>query len=414
MFHPSAWFLLCTLATLTWSASLSKVSNSILRPYPRFPRPSPSDCLQMVPKPWPDTVRDAGGTAVAALGWEEALIPDDVFPHLQYLPDEGSALMPARRNQVRLLMAGPGVSYLLSGTGMLGNVKWNQAKMVLDSGSLTDFDNGYAGTSGAWTDRTGKVWCFYHAEDHVDIPFMEGTQIHGFYASIGLATSKDSGKTWKKLGQVIRTQAGKIVHDSKRTDQGAAEPGVVASPDGKWLYVDWSDHSRPDGEGVRICLSRFKISRGTILLSTCRTWDGTDFRSPCLGGVAEPVLRSELIFGSRWQGDALEGHPTWVPRLGKYVMVFGVWPWQGVGDSSLVGTYAAFSTDMIHWERPVRLIHDLSIPQAGRSLRWEATLLPDGNSKSTAWLVYGQTPHWPDQNGGRGHRPVRRKVMWLP
>jgi hypothetical protein len=414
MFHPSARLLLCAFTAVAWSVTLSDLSKKLPGPITKKPRPSATDCLQVAFNAWPDTARDASGKAVAALGPEQALVPDNQFPDIQYLPDEGSALMPAPVNKVRLLMAGPGVSYLFTGTGSLGDVRWTQATKVLDSGALTDFDNGYAGTSGAWTDRTGKVWCFYHAEDHVDIPFMEGTQIHGFYASIGLATSKDSGKTWKKLGQVIRTKADKIVHDSKRTDQGAAEPGVVASPDGNWLYVDWSDHSRLDNEGVRICLSRFRISKGVLLPNTCRTWDGTGFKSPCLGGVAEPVLRSELIFGSRWQGDALEGHPTWVPRLGRYVMVFGVWPWLGVGDSSLVGTYAAFSTDMIHWDRPVRLIHDLSIPQAGRSLRWEATLLPDGNSKSTAWLVYGHTPRWPDQNGGRGHRPVRRKLLWLP
>lgn len=412
--NRTALFWLLALASWARPAPLTQILTTPSGPVAKSPCAKLSDCLQPILLPWPDTIHDADGKAVAAVGPEQALVPDNVFPDLQYIPDEGSALMPAGANQVRLLMAGPGVSYLFTGTGSLGNAKWTRATKVLDPGSLTDFDNGYAGTSGAWTDRTGKVWCFYHAEDHVGIPFMAGTQIHGFYASIGLASSKDSGKTWKKLGQVIRTKAGKIVHDATRTDQGAAEPGVVASPDGNWLYVDWSDHSRPDNEGVRICLSRFKISRGVLLPSTCRTWDGTDFKSPCLGGEAEPVLRSELVFGSRWQGDVLEGHPTWIPRLGRYVMVFGVWPWQGVGDTSLVGTYAAFSKDMIHWQRPVRLIHDLSIPQAGRSLRWEATLLPDGSSKSTAWLVYGQTPHWPDQNGGRGHRPVRRRLLWLP
>lgn len=370
-------------------------------------------CLRPVFRPWPDTARDAAGRPVAALGPVQSLLPDATFPELQYLPDEGSALMPVAPGRTRLLLAGPGVSYLLSGTGNLGNVRWNQATKVLDSGAATDFDNGYAGTGGAWTDPSGKVWAFYHAEDHVDIPKIPGTSIAGFYASIGWATSTDSGRTWTKHGPLIRTRAAKIVHDPSRTDQGAAEPGVAASPDENWLHVAWSDHSRPGGEGVRICLSRMRMRDGVPVPTSCRTWNGTDFASPCLGGDAEPVLRSDLVLGARWRGDALEGHPAWIHRLGKYAMVFGIWPWQGVADTSRVGTWMALSTDMVHWERPVRLIHDLSIPQAGRSLSWEATLLPDGASDSTAWLVYGQTPHWPDQTGGRGHRPVRRHLLWL-
>jgi len=409
---PPAQRILLVLAAISWSGPsldwTTRRDSLVMKP-----RPHVSDCLQVPMVQWPDTLRDANGKDVAALGPETRLLPPGVFPELQYLPDEGSVLLPAPKNRLRLLMAGPGDSYLLEGTGSLGDASWSGYTKVLSPGPKTEFDNGYAGTSGAWMDAKGTLWAFYHAEDQVGIPPMPGTEIPGYYASIGLATSIDTGRHWTKRGPLIRTRDPKIVGDSTRTDQGAAEPGVVASPDGKWLYVDWSDHSRPENEGVRICLSRMRIAGGTLLPASCRTWDGHGFNSPCLGGQAEPVLRGELVLGSRWNGDALEGHPVWVPRLKRYAMVFGVWPWKGLGDSSLVGTYLAFSSDMVHWERPVRILHDLSIPVPGRSLRWEAALLPDGTSNSTAWLVYGYSPHWPDSTGGSGHRPMLRRLKWL-
>jgi hypothetical protein len=93
-------------------------------------------------------------------------------------------------------------------------------------------------------------------------------------------------------------------------------------------------------------------------------------------------------------------------------MAFGVYPWEGLGDTSLIGTWIAFSTDMIHWNDFARLLHDNSIPVPGKSLSWEASILPDGSSASTAWLVYGTTPRWPDSGGGQGTHAVRRHLAW--
>lgn len=362
--------------------------------------------------PYPDTVRDEGGRAILALGPQQELAASNLLGSgLDYFPDEGTSLLASPAGTIRLLV-GTGSGWLMTGNGNFGNVAWTAVSKVLEPDSASEFDNGYAGFSGAWTDTTGRVWGVYHAEDHVGLPDIPGTQIPGFYATVALAVSNDSGKTWTKEGPLVRSHAAKDTASGAKTDQGAGEPGLVASPDGKWLYLDYTDHSPPDNLDTRICLARIPIQAGIPQPSLCAKWDGSGFTRSCLGGRDTSVLLADSVLGGPLRGIVLEGHPSWIPYLGKYAMAFGVFPWVGLGDTSLIGTWIAFSTDMIHWIDFARLLHDNSIPVPGKSLSWEASILPDDSSASRAWLVYGTTPRWPDSSGGQGTHAVRRHMAW--
>ena len=231
--------------------------------------------------PYPDTVRDEGGRAILALGPQQELAASNLLGSgLDYFPDEGTSLLASPAGTIRLLV-GTGSSWLMTGNGNLGNVAWTAVSKVLEPDSASKFDNGYAGFSGAWTDTTGRVWGVYHAEDHVGLPDIPGTRIPGFYATVALAVSNDSGKTWTKEGPLVRSHAAKDTASGAKTDQGAGEPGLVASPDGKWLYLDYTDHSPPDNLDTRICLARIPIQAGIPQPSLCAKWDGSGFTRSC-------------------------------------------------------------------------------------------------------------------------------------
>lgn len=191
--------------------------------------------IHPAPNPWPDTAFGASGNPILAMGPEQTLATSNLLGSgLDYFPDEGTSLLPSPAGTIRLLV-GTGSSWLLTGNGTLGDVQWTTVSKVLEPSPTSGIDNGYAGFSGAWTDANGRIWGVYHAEDHVGLPNIAGTQIPGFYATVALAISDDGGLSWAKRASLIRSDDEKDVSQGAKTDQGAAEPGVVASPDGKWL-----------------------------------------------------------------------------------------------------------------------------------------------------------------------------------
>ena len=85
-------------------------------------------------------------------------------------------------------------TYLFEGDSIQAIINVNE---VLSPGDSGEFDNGYAGIGDAYYHTDGKMYAFYHAEDHEGMPdFPNG--IAGFYASVGLAVSEDNGLSFTK------------------------------------------------------------------------------------------------------------------------------------------------------------------------------------------------------------------------
>jgi hypothetical protein len=215
----------------------------------------------------------AGADPLAVVGDVQTLLPDGNALGLSYFPDEGTSILTSDPYRIMVTDGGKKSSVVVTAsttTDPLMNLA--QASTVLTPGAPSDFDNGYAGISAVYRHTDGVYYGFYHAEDQVDTGTIPGTSIPGFYARIAIATSPD-GTTWVKGGYVIESFVPKRTPDgvTVQYDQGAAEPGAVASADGKWLYLYYTEHSRVNPAGgarpVVICLARADLTAWPPALS---------------------------------------------------------------------------------------------------------------------------------------------------
>jgi hypothetical protein len=319
---------------------------------------------------------------------------------LTYFPDEGTSLI-ERSPSLRLVVTARNSSYLVEGTDMQ---HLSGATLILSPGGKGEFDNGYAGIS-AVVQLGHTYYGFYHAEDQEGLPGLAGG-IPGFYASIGLATS-DDGKVWRKRGQVITSSQPKSwTAYSNQGDRGAAEPGATMSKDGRFVYLYYSEHSRVQGRGVDICLARADLKEGPPLPGAFRKYYKGAFSEPGLGGRDTPVMTARGFPSA----NALEGHVTYSKKAEKYLMVFGIDAYRErmAGEPPISsGLYVAWSDDGIAWAKPLRLIADQAIPQPGKSLSWEGSIVFDDDTGGTGTLIYGYTPNW----GVTPHYMVGRRVI---
>jgi hypothetical protein len=369
---------------------------------------------------------DAGAAEVGAdpqitLGEMETLLADGALG-LGYFPDEGTSLI--ADSPVRLLVT-DGLSkstfVLEAAAGASDPLKNLSSKsQVFGPGPAGSFDNGYAGASGLYRHSDGTLYAFYHAEDQEGLGTLPGTNISGFYARIGVAYSGDGGATWTKGGYVIESFVPKRVPDGVtiQADQGAAEPGAVVSPDGRYLYLYYTEHSRSDGAGgsrpVAICMARADLaawppafpSPPGPLRGVFTKYHAGSFSTDGIGGIDSPVVAPPTA-----SSNSLEGHVAYSARFGKLVMIYGVDAWgeraASPARADVSGLYAAFSDDGIVWRRSAApLIRDFGVAQPGLSVSWEASVVWDAGSDSTGWLVYGYSPSF----GSPGHYMVGRRL----
>jgi hypothetical protein len=203
--------------------------------------------------------------------------------------------LPGMNGTVNLLLAVGGTTWLVEGGDASTYTGFSTGTLDMGPVMGSPWENGYAAMSGAWRNRSRMVYGIYHAEDQVDMQLIPGTQIPGFYASVGLAVSNDGGRTWMQRRQLITTYQAKLTGAGASADQGAAEPGVVPSPDGKWLYVTYADHSRANGASFFTALTRMPIVQDTLQWDACKKWDGMVFTTPCLGGFGAVVFNGSTV-----------------------------------------------------------------------------------------------------------------------
>jgi hypothetical protein len=362
------------------------------------------------------------GTAdlMVTLGDRETLLGDGNALGLAYFPDEGTSLVSG--NPFRLAIADglTRASFVVeaAGTGSDPVQALGHATEIFGPGAPTDFDNGYAGISAVYRHSNGVSYGFYHAEDQVGTGTIPGTTIPGFYARIGIAYSTD-GLTWTKGGYVIESFVPKRASDgvTVQYDQGAAEPGAIASADGKWLYLYYTEHSRVNPAGgsrpVEICMARADLASWPPVFSSppgavhaFKKYYQGSFSTDGIGGYDSPVIAPPTA-----SSNSLEGHVAYSATLSKFVMVYGVDAWQERSAAAPVartsGLYAAFSDDGITWRtQATPLITDFGVPQPGLSLSWEGSILWDEGTDTAGWLVYGYSPSW----GQPGHYLVGRRL----
>jgi len=161
---------------------------------------------------------------------------------LRYFPDTALTVIKGNgQNAFRALLAAGVSSWLIQGGSVM---TVTNATQVFTKGGAGEFDNGYAGISGAYYQPDGRLYVIYHAEDQEGMPLIGGG-IPGFYCSVGLAVSTNNGASFEKSGAIITSQKPKSWNAFPgQADKGAGEPCCVLSRDGGWLYGYYTDHSR--------------------------------------------------------------------------------------------------------------------------------------------------------------------------
>ena len=292
-------------------------------------------------------------------------------------------------------------SYLVEGADF---ENLNSAKKILEFGVSGTFDSGYAGMSGAYRHSDGTWYGFYHAEDRENMPPIPVGGLEGYYGTIGLASSNDNGESWTKLGPIISSNKPKgwTAYEGQ-FDSGVGIPGFVVSKTGEYLYAYYYEMSRVDGRGAQTCMARSRIADGPPLPGTWEKYYNGAFSEPGLGGKDTPVVTGTSISED---GFALGAHPVFSNQLNKYIMVVNIGFASELdflgGQLERSGIYSSYSHDGIRWSNPEPLIIDNAVPQYGRSLSWEATIVLDEGSGTDGWLVYSYTPKW-GQGNFSGH-----------
>ncbi len=335
---------------------------------------------------------------------------------LHFFPDASiSVLSPAP--EMRLLVTATYSSWLVEGTDI---ESLETAREVLTPGKASDFDNGYAGFSGAWQDPDNNTWYgIYHGEDHHDMPTIPTNSISGFYSKIGLAKSTDDGITWEKLGPILSSPKSKKYNAfPDHNGKGVATPGVVASRNGRYLYTYYSDISNIKKRGLGISVARAEVSKKAPLPGNWYKYYRGKFSQPGLAGKDSLILGPKDITGIKNTNDASLFQPVVVysKTLDRYIMIFCVSLWSEnmhADKADKSGLYISFSNDALHWSTPTMLVRDFTLAHYQKSLSWEPSLILDPTDDTHGWLIYGHTPEW-FKGGSKnmGHYMVGRRIQF--
>lgn len=177
----------------------------------------------------------------------------------------------------------------------------------------------------------------YHAEEHA------AGEPRDFYATLGLAASRDGGATWTDLGRIVRAE---LPRSASARSWGPVEmgPGTMLWTEDR-LVVLFGD-VRADGR--RVNLAAAAAPRREVLDAAARgsgvgwrKWDGTAFATPGLGGRAAELLDARATFGQVAWTSAVRQR-----RRRRWVLV---------ATTTYMGAWTlttSTSTDGVHWSRP--------------------------------------------------------------
>jgi hypothetical protein len=253
------------------------------------------------------------------------------------------------------------------------------------------FDNGYAGFGSVYLNKaTGEILAFYHAEDHEGV----AASIYGpaYYASVGLAISKDGGRTFEKMGQVLTSHKPKSASSTDGA-QGVGGPSVIVDPSGQYLYMYFMDWTREAPWGD-IGVARSRIEDGGRPGTWFKYYNG-GFTERGLGG------RATLIVGGRVPGDwAAFPSVSFNSYLNQYLMVY----------AAKDGFYAMTSGDGITWASPTQLLTSAT-GWSGSRVSLYPTIIgeDDTHTGKENCLYYGFTPKSLNEEC---HHMVRQRITF--
>lgn len=346
---------------------------------------------------------------VITLGDQVTILKDGALG-LDYFPDESIGRIPDE-NKLRLLLASKHSSFLVEGEDLL-NLK--TAKKVLTPGGWGSVDNGYAGISGVHRYTNGKLYAFYHAEDHQGMPSLGPGRPNGYYATVAVAESSDDGHSWTKLGPVIVSAKPKeFKANPNHNARGVGLPGITVDRSGKYLYLYYTDQSFSNPAGNQTSVARADLTVGPPIPGSFSKYFQGSFSEPGIGGQETHVLSA----ARRQRSFAMYANPSYVSTLDRYITVFNILNRREhiePGEAPTIsGIYLAQSQDGLNWSRGTQLIADYATFFHGKSVSVAGTILWDNAKAASGWLVYGYSPSWGHDRGsyrGTPHYMVGRRI----
>ena len=227
---------------------------------------------------------------------------------------------------------------------------------ALPKGPKGSFDHDYAGGGALYYDApSGTLIELYHAEY-----WYGGGSVVWLpaYSSLGMATSTDMGKSWRKLGQVISGAAPR----TNKCQDDIGNGSLVYKSDG-YLYVYYTDLEASCSH-ASIGLARAKLSdivnaaqsgafpkgSGSVFL---KYYNGS-FSQPGVIDPSKPGLGGGSftpVFANGSNGGPAMSSVAYDRAVKKYVMTYMV-DWK---DDDVMEVGLRFSADGIHWGRPTAL-----------------------------------------------------------
>lgn len=277
-----------------------------------------------------------------------------------------------------------------------GNDLWSlmPVKPVLFHGPPRSIDSGYIGASSVLHDPKNKkrTLAFCHTENRENMPTHGANDIQGFYATVFLAESFDSGYSFQKIGPVITGDIPK----SKVTQAagGCGDPCVIFDKDKKYYLAYYLEWGQSLNRGVQLCMARCAVKDGGLPGKWCKYHEG-EFKEPGLGGKDTPLI-------SEWNiGDTMQASVAYVKSIDKYVMVHTLlahkeWAQRDKVKANISGFYVRISDDGIIWSNSKQILSGYAVPIPKKEFLCHPTLVPIKTSQSgfQGYLLYSYSERW--------------------
>lgn len=259
----------------------------------------------------------------------------------------------------------------------------------------------------------GVLFGLYHTEEG---PYVRcGAPYERPYLSvphIGLARSRDDGRTWRNLGIILSDGSFPISCDLpiRFFAGGVGDPSMAVGPDSSHLYIVFTDYSgsRPSTQGIqiaRLALDALDTPLNTDGSSKARRWYNGAWTGPGLQGrpnervgqqwretplgQATPLLAPSRSWQQADGGDFWGPSLSWNTHLNAFVLLLN--KVSGAKAFDAEGNYITYLPDITRPRlvpaRPQRLQDLPNAPEGG----WYVQLLGDPRERGTSALA-GQEP----------------------
>ncbi|MEO6990560.1 MAG: hypothetical protein ABI346_00060 [Candidatus Baltobacteraceae bacterium] len=254
----------------------------------------------------------------------------------------------------------------------------------------SSFDASYAAPGSVLADPTiaGTLYMLYEGESS----FFDGRRQPGTWATIGLATSTDDGRSWSRVNPatgILSSHDPKPATSTGRGLRGNAVPsGIIA--DG-YMYAFFAYYGDGPGGG--------QIQEARASLRDLGHWQklaANTFSAAGLGGNGDPILPRATGAGAHCLAGNRQPGVSYNSYLHAYLLSM-ICQYGGGGEPPGPRWAFATSSDLLHWAAPTAAAEPVPEMGDGERIRfgWHPTLMSPGETSQqttgrTGYVYYAK------------------------